>query len=215
MARGVRLVSFDCYGTLFDWLYGIKGVLTYVTGEDVLDRFFRCEKEELRTHEPYSRILCRCLRRILYEGGRRLVEELGKVYCDALVLAFAKSPPFPDTLIGLELLRRMGVETAIISNTERRLIEITLAGLRHLFDHVVTVEDTGRYKPDPEAFLRAFAIMGVDPEEVLHVSSYPYYDLEPARRLSVKTLLVNRYGYEWEPSVDSLEEVARFIKSVE
>lgn len=204
----IRVVSFDCYGTLFDWLYGIQGVLEYLFKRDVLEEFFECEREEITTFKPYSRILCRCLRRLMEKYGLTYDDR----YCEALVLAFAKSPPFPDVVPGLRLLRKKGLRLAIISNTEYRLIGITLTGMKEFFDWVITAEHTGYYKPHLEAFRRAYGFMGVSLDEVLHVSAYPYYDLEPARKLGIKTLMIDRYGYSWSPKTKSLEEIINYIE---
>jgi len=111
-----------------------------------------------------------------------------------LVLSFAKSPPFPDTINALIKARKLGLRIGIISNTERRLVEITLSGIRHLVDSVVTAEDIGVYKPSTEAFRKALNILGVGVEDVIHVSAYLNYDIEPASRLGIRTIYVNRYG---------------------
>ncbi len=203
----VRVISFDCYGTLFDWLYSIRGILEYLVKQDVVNEFFECEQKELSSFKPYSTILRRCLRKLLENHGIGYEERYG----DALVLGFAKSPPFPDTIPGLELLKEKGYRLAIISNTEHKLIDITLAGIRELFDWIITAEDTGYYKPSLEAFRKAYKMMGVDLSQVIHVSAYPYYDLEPARKLGVKTIMINRYGYKWNPSINSLEEIIEYV----
>ncbi len=206
-ALSIRVISFDCYGTLFDWLYSIRGVLEYLFKRDVLDKFFECEQAELSSFKPYSTILRSCLRRLMEKHGLSYSERYG----NALVLGFAKSPPFPDVVPGLELLKEKGYKLAIISNTEHKLIDITLAGIRDFFNWVITAEDTGYYKPNLKAFTIAYKLMGVELSEVLHVSAYPYYDLEPARKLGVKTIMINRYGYEWSPSIRSLEEIIDYI----
>ncbi len=206
-ALNVKVVSFDCYGTLFDWLYGIRGLLEYLFKRNVLDEFFECERSELSSFKPYSTILRSCLKRLMEKYGLVYSERYG----EALVMGFAKSPPFPDVVPGLKLLKERGYKLAIISNTEHKLINITLTGMRELFNWVITAEDTGYYKPSLKAFTHAYRLMGVSLSEVVHVSAYPYYDLEPARRLGIKTILINRYGYTWNPSIKSLEEIVDYI----
>ena len=201
-------VVFDCYGTLVDWVYGLKSVLGYITGdEDSLRYFFDCERKAIREFRPYGLVLRDCLRSVLERYGVEYRDEYG----EALAMGFAKSPLFPDTVPGLLALRRRGFKVAVLSNTEKKLIGITLSGLEGLFDAVITAEDVGAYKPSLEAFRRAYGVLGVEPGGVVHVSAYPYYDLEPARRLGARTVLVNRYGYSWPTSVKSLEEAASLI----
>lgn len=106
------------------------------------------------------------------------------------------------------LLKKRGYTTGIISNTEKKLIRITLSGVEVLFDHVITAEGTGFYKPNKNAFIKAYEIMGVVLKDVVHVSAYPQYDLAPASELSVGTICLDKYGYSWtrrEHALDVLE----------
>jgi len=80
----------------------------------------------------------------------------------------------------------------IVSNTDRAILERTLALLGAPFHATVTAEDSRRYKPDPEAFAFALRGLGARPDEVLHVSAYDEYDLVPAARLGFRTLAVRR-----------------------
>jgi 2-haloacid dehalogenase len=201
----IRAVTFDLYGTLVDWEHSISRLLEAL-GVDRRDFFAR----ELRavssspTFRPYSDVLKNCLREMLGEAYDELKGE-------ALVRAFAKSPPFPDALLGLPMLKSRGYKLGIISNTERRLVKITLHGLEDLFDWIVTAQDTGYYKPRPEAFVRAFELMGLRSGEVLHASSYPAYDLEPASKLGIRCALVDRYGYAWKPTVRTVDELIHLL----
>jgi len=209
----IKYVTFDCYGTLFDWRHGIGSVLEYVLQESkdvALREFFKVEQSIIMRpgFRRYSDILKEVLQELMRSKGLQYRE----VYGDALVVGFARSPPFPDLIPGLKALRLAGYGVAIISNTERRLIEVTLSGVNELVDEVVTAEDTGKYKPDKEAFLRALERLGVRTDEVVHVSAYTYYDLLPASELGIRTVLVDRgYGEEWSIKVSSLEELASML----
>jgi putative hydrolase of the HAD superfamily len=77
--------------------------------------------------------------------------------------------PLPGVLERLEEARRLGLRTAIASSSPRSWIDSWLdqLNLRWAFDHVSTVDDTGRVKPDPSLFLHAAASLGVAPAEAL------------------------------------------------
>jgi len=198
-------ITFDLYGTLVDWRYGIARALNYIR-EGMVERFFEIEYRAvstLREYSPYSRVLVEVMRDTLREFGQDFRDEYGKL----IVLSFAKSPFFPDALTGLLVLKEHGYITGIISNTDRELVKITLAGLTNLFDYVVTSEDTGYYKPDKRVFIRAYNIMNVEKEKALHVSAYPQYDLEPADQLGIKTVCVDRYGYDWKEKIPSIDKI--------
>jgi 2-haloalkanoic acid dehalogenase type II len=201
----IELITFDLFGTLVDWRRSIASVLNYIH-EGLVDRFFEKEYstvKSLKGYVPYSKVLVGVLKDTLKEFGLDFKEEYGKL----IVLSFAKSPFFPDALAGLLLLKKHGYRTGIISNTDRELVKITLAGVEDLFDFVVTAEDAGHYKPGKNAFVNAYRIMKVDPRKVLHVSSYPHYDLEPADQLGVETVCIDRYGYNWSTKLQSVNKL--------
>lgn len=209
----VRLVTFDLYGTLVDWRHGISTVLNYIY-RGMVEKFFEKEfsiVKEIKTYTPYTKILKDALRETL----KQFDVEFRKEYARLLVTSFAKSPFFPDSILGLIILKENGYRTGIISNTDRSLVKITLSGVEDLFDYIVTAQDTGYYKPDERAFINAYRIMNVKLEEVVHVSSYPQYDLEPADKLGVKTIYLDRYGYTWKNRINNLEEIVRRIRELE
>lgn len=208
----IQLVTFDLYGTLVDWRYGISNALNYI-GEGITDKFFEREfhtVRELKIYTPYVKVLENVLREVLRELDIDFREE----YARLIVVSFAKSPFFPDSVIGLMILKKSGYKTGIISNTDRSLVKITLSGVEDLFDYIITAEDTGYYKPDERAFINAYKVINIDLDKVVHVSSYPQYDLEPASKLGIKTIHLNRYGYNWANSVSDLVEILEKIREL-
>ena len=211
----LRVVSFDCYGTLVDWLYSFRNYLGMVFREfrnidELVKEFLAIEQRLIMCGKfiKYSNILKSCL----YELARKLNIEVTPEVLEGIVIAFAKSPPFPDVYPSLKIIKnKFNIKLAILSNTERRLINITLCGMEDLFDYIITAEDVGTYKPNIDAFRKFLEILNVLPEEVLHVSAYIWYDLEPARRVGMKTLLVDRYGFNWDLKVGSLLELPDII----
>lgn len=56
------------------------------------------------------------------------------------------------------------IPTALVSSSERRLMDIALAGLTdHIFNASVAGDEVSARKPDPEAYRRAASLLGVDP----------------------------------------------------
>jgi HAD superfamily hydrolase (TIGR01509 family) len=58
----------------------------------------------------------------------------------------------------------MSVGTGGHRDAVERTLEIT--GLKKYFDIIVTANDVGSYKPDPETFLKCAELMKVDPPYV-------------------------------------------------
>lgn len=204
-------VIFDLYGTLVDWRYTIARFIEFYIGKHGVEDFFKCDIERVSSgYRPYKDVLKECLN----TTATKYSVVLNSDVLDAFVLAFAKSPPYPDVVYGLQLLRRLGYKTCILSNTDRDLVELTLAGFRHFFDYVVTAEDVKAYKPTLEAFTRAYKILSVEPSYVVHVSAYPEYDLIPASRLGARTVLVDRgLGYSWHITVKSLLDLPTILET--
>ncbi|MEN2975425.1 MAG: HAD-IA family hydrolase [Candidatus Caldarchaeales archaeon] len=205
----MKTVTFDLYGTLVDWRRSISEALDYIY-KGISEKFFENEFsiiKSLRKYIPYSSIIIEALKKTLDDVGLDLREE----YKRLILTSFSKSPFFPDSIIGLIYLKKKGLRTGIISNTEKGLVKITLAGVEDLFDYVVTAEDTGFYKPDKDAFKSAYKIIGVNMEDVVHISSYPQYDLETAEQLGIRTICLDRYGYEWKNKIHRLDTITEIL----
>ncbi len=71
----------------------------------------------------------------------------------------------PGVLPYLRALREAGIPRVIGSSTQRENIELILEvmGLESFFHLMVTSEDVRHGKPDPEVFLKAAALAGVEP----------------------------------------------------
>jgi len=97
-------------------------------------------------------------------------------------------------------LRLKGIKTAIVSNTPwgspaglwRR--ELDRLGLVGLVDAAVFCRDVGWRKPDGRVFLRALGLLGVGACDAVFVGDDPRWDVEGARRLGMRCVLVNRSG---------------------
>jgi FMN phosphatase YigB (HAD superfamily) len=61
------------------------------------------------------------------------------------------------------------------------------------FDHVVTAEQVGSYKPSSPIFEEAIRRLGVAPDTIVHVAEGAS-EVPPARRLGCATVWVRRHG---------------------
>jgi putative hydrolase of the HAD superfamily len=106
--------------------------------------------------------------------------------------AMATYPHVRQTLI--ELLKRR-LRLAVISDAPRlgAWLRLCQLELQHMFDPVITFEDTGHRKPSHIPFERAMEIMGMSPSEVLMIGDWPERDMVGAKNLGIKTVFA-RYG---------------------
>jgi 2-haloacid dehalogenase len=148
---------------------------------------------------------------VLAQSLRTWMEERGYTWREAEGEAIVRSmrswQPFPDTRPALLAARRAGLALAIVSNTDRDIIEHTLRHIGVAFDAVITAEDTRAYKPADAVFEEALERLVTPPEDIVHVAFGFKYDIGPAKRRGMRTAWVNRHGepppgdersdYEW------------------
>lgn len=110
--------------------------------------------------------------------------------------------PYPHVIPTLTNLSKMGVKLAIVSDAPRLQAWIRLCSLKlhHLFDEVVTYEDTGETKATGKPFEEALRRLNVEPGEALMVGDWPERDIAGAKKIGIKTALLMQE--EGEP-VDS------------
>ncbi len=189
-------LTFDCYGTLIDWEQGllqhIRPILSrndvHVIDAFVLEFFGDAESRiQKGPYQPYRDVLIA----VLDAFGDRL----GFTPSAAERLAFPESianwQPFGDTI---EALKRLGsrFQLAIVSNVDDDLFDLTAARLGINFDHVITAQQVGAYKPSPKPFLAAIDRIGVDRGRILHVAQSRFHDIGPATALGLTTVWIDR-----------------------
>ncbi len=197
----LKVATFDCYGTLVDseggvgaFLYDLarrSGDSDVEPGHELRRRWaeiqFELFQAEFRSHRE---VLEDALRTWAGERGYRWnVHE-----AEALERAIQSWQPFPDAIGALGRAQAAGLRLAIVSNTDRYIMEETLRQLRPLeFEAVVVAEDARAYKPDVRPFRRLLQALGARPDEILHVASDLQYDIAPAASLGFGTAWVNRH----------------------
>jgi len=65
--------------------------------------------------------------------------------------------------------------------------------LHHVFDPVLTFDDTGVRKPSAKPFEMALDILQSSPDEVLMIGDWPERDVVGAKQIGMKTIFA-RYG---------------------
>ena len=100
---------------------------------------------------------------------------------------------FPECQAFLK--RTASIPKVIVTNGERsqQLRKVKATGLLEHVLGVVTPMDCGHWKPRPEIFLAALAILQLSPGECLMIGDDAVRDIEPAMRLGMKCFQV-QYG---------------------
>jgi 2-haloacid dehalogenase len=190
------VLTFDSYGTLIDWeagiLAGLRGILEPLgidtADDDLLERYARAEANvEAGGYLRYREVLARSAELV----GR----ELGVQPDPAALAAFGGSvgawPAFPDSADALARLHER-FRLAVITNCDDDLFAASNARLGVTFDHVVTAQQVGAYKPSTRNFEVAFERIGVPRERILHVAQSLFHDHVPAKQLGMTTAWIDR-----------------------
>ena len=209
----IKVATFDCYGTLIDWEGGAASFLYEIarrhepdppSGRELRARWEELQFERLQgPYRGYRDVLADSLSAWAGERGYRSNDGDG----EALARSMESWQPFPDTVPALRRAKAAGLRLAIISNTDRSIIEHTLRQLELEFDEVIVAEDAHAYKPSRQPFELALDNLDERPENVLHVAFGFKYDIGPAQALGFRTAWVNRHqepapgnerpDYEW------------------
>jgi putative hydrolase of the HAD superfamily len=115
---------------------------------------------------------------------------------------------YDDALPTLEALRAHGLKIGLLSNTARDLDEF-VAHHNLAVDAVLTSRSHGKTKPHETIFRRMLELLGVAPDEAVMVGDTVEDDIEGARAVGMRALLVDREGrYGGEAgALDDLREV--------
>ena len=209
-----RWATFDCYGTLVDWNGGIRAELERLFGLEQVDRLVARYHEvepELQAASPgrsYREVLTLSLERIAVEEGLSLPE--GET--SALARSLPTWPVFPDVSPALAEARERGWKLAILSNTDRDLLDASLEAIGVPFDAAIVAGEVGSYKPAHRHWQAFREQTGADANGHVHVAQSLFHDIAPAHELGILCVWINRLGEEGDERPDrtlpSLERLA-------
>ena len=177
-----RWVTFDCYGTLVDWNAGLREALG---SDELLARYHEVEPQ-VQAEDP-----SRSYREVLQETARRVGVDADPA------ASLPEWPVFPEVPASLEEARERGWRLAILSNTDRDLLDATMRAVGVPFDLSVVASEIGSYKP-AEGHWHAFEQRAGRLPDV-HVAQSLFHDIAPANALGIRTVWINRLGEQAEP----------------
>jgi 2-haloacid dehalogenase len=198
----VKAMVFDVFGTVVDWRGSIlaelvalgraKGIeADWAAFVDDWRRGYRPAMQRVRSGElPWTNI--DGLHRIILDEilGKHGITALSEAEIRHLNLVWHRLNPWPDAVAGLTRLKRRFVIGTLSNGNVALLVNMAKhAGLP--WDVVLSAELVGHYKPDPEVYLSAASLLGLDPPAVMMVAAHAS-DLEAARRQGLRTAYVDR-----------------------
>jgi putative hydrolase of the HAD superfamily len=102
---------------------------------------------------------------------------------------------FPDVIPALDALQAAGLRLAVVSNWGWAAPELlqTLELARH-FEVLSISARVGFQKPHPAIFEHALELLGIGPDEAVHVGDDPTADVVGAQRAGIDPILIDRHG---------------------
>jgi 2-haloacid dehalogenase len=193
-----RWATFDCYGTLIDWNGGIGRELERLFGAarggEMLHAYHELEPQ-IQREDPgrsYRDVMAVALARLGAPAGEQ----------DALGRSLPEWEPFPEVPAALEEARHRSWRLAVLSNTDRDLLDVSLAQFGVEFDCTIVASEIGSYKPAAAHWDEFFARSGADRARHVHVGASLFHDIAPASGLGLRTIWINRLGEEAERQPD-------------
>lgn len=192
----VRLITFDCYGTLIDWESGMLAALRpmfsregkHISDLQILENYGEAEAElESGPYLPYRQVLSRAAQQVGRRLGVSVTEQQGAAFAQSLT----QWQPFPDSVAALRSLAQK-FRLGIISNVDDDLFAETRKMLGVDFDFVVTAQQVRSYKPSLGNFHEAMRRGGLEASRLLHAGQSLYHDIAPANALGIRNVWVNR-----------------------
>ena len=179
---------------------------------EVEDRHFEAWRAGSVTFEEQRR---RRLRDFLPLVGRPVGpdDELDAVFAGYLRWYERSWLAFPDVRPAVDGLAAHGLVLAVLTNgrADQQHAKVRAIGLQGDLAAVLTSEELGVAKPDPEAYLGVCRRLGLAPTEVVHVGDRHDLDVLAARAAGLRALHLDRDGRGVEPPggrLSSLTELA-------
>jgi 2-haloacid dehalogenase len=197
-----KYITFDCYGTLtyyamYQAAYNIyEGQLPQPQMNEFLKNFndYRFD-EAMGDWKPYLDVLRSSLERACRKHKLAYADEHARRINDA-VPTWGPHADVPHALTRIA----KKIPLVILSNAMNDQIQSNVDKLKAPFHKVLTAEDARAYKPRFAAFEYMLDELGCAPQDILHVSANPRYDIFSAHELGiVNKVFVNR-GHEPRPN---------------
>ena len=193
----MKILTFDCYGTLLDTepLYRLVESIAETNGlpPEKARTIFESYEDRLMYGEdfiPYDKLL---YENLTYCDMELDTDTFSRHFED--ILNIHKSfEPFPDVIKTLEHLRERGYELAVMSNTTNELLNAHLERLHRVFTDCLTSEQTGCYKPSLSFFRQAEKHFSLLEKEHIHIARGYWWDIVPAAKMGWRRIWVNRGG---------------------
>jgi putative hydrolase of the HAD superfamily len=196
----IRAVVFDLDNTLTDFMK-MKEAAIGAAIDGMIDAGLRLPRDEVRAKIDaiyqeqgleYQKVFDALLQSELGGIDPKILASGVVAYRRARESTLVLYPHVHMTLLGLS---KRGLKLGVVSDAPEPQVWLRLCSLslQHIFDAVVTFDDTRERKPSPAPFRALMKKLGVDPHEALMVGDWAERDVVGGKQLGMKTVFA-RYG---------------------
>jgi putative hydrolase of the HAD superfamily len=196
----IKLVIFDLDNTLTDFVKmkdaSIDAAIQAMIDAGLMFSPERIREEIYKIYEEegieYQKVFNQLLTNLIGEVDYKILAAGIVGYRRAREASLVLYPHVKVTLI--ELMKR-GLKLAVISDAPRQeaWLRLCYLQLHHIFDIVLTHDDTGEFKPSPAPFEKVLLTLDIKPHEAMMIGDWPERDIVGAADLGIKTVFA-RYG---------------------
>ena len=223
----IKAIIFDLDNTLLDFVkmkqFSVKAAITAMNEaglevdekkayKDIFDLYIERGWENQQVFDDY-------LNQTVGEVSNKILAAGIVSYRRAREATLLVYPNVNKTLIQLI---KMGINLAVVSDAPSReaWMRLYYLNLHHVFDPVLTFDDTGVRKPSPKPFQMALDYLKIEPNEAIMIGDWPERDVVGAKEIGMKTIFA-RYGdtfgtvdsgADWD--VNDVYEVVNIIKGL-
>ncbi len=196
----IKAIIFDLDNTLLDFIkmkrFAVKAAITAMNeaGLNVDEETAYNDIHELYMEKGWEN------QQVFDDYLNQTVGEVSNKILAAGIVAYRRAREatllvYPNVSKTLIKLMKMGIKLAVVSDAPSReaWMRLYYLNLHHVFDPVLTFDDTGVRKPSPKPFEMALKELKVKPEEALMIGDWPERDVVGAGKIGMKTIFA-RYG---------------------
>lgn len=162
-------------------------------------------------YAPFGSIGMAALEMVAARRGVTLTEDHRQAIRDGLT----HLPPHPEVREALERLRGAGFRLATLTNSTAQVAEAQMvnAGLRDMFELVLSADTVRRLKPAPEPYHMAAERLGVQIGQIRMIAAHAW-DIAGALRAGCAGAFVSRPGMVLDPLVERPDVVGPDLQDV-
>lgn len=195
--EGIQACVFDAYGTLFNVASPVEKLASTI-GEKAgeVAKLWRQKQLEytwlrslMGTHVDFWHVTRDALDYVLEVHD---ITEAG--IADELMTLYLKLDAYDDVAATLQTLRSKGKRCAILSNGSPSMLDSALrhAGLEKMFEHVLSVEEIGIYKPSRRVYRLAMQKFQIQDAPSICFVSANSWDAQAAAQFGFQTVKIAR-----------------------